>query len=231
MTQRKRSHKPTGRERSGGVEPVADAVTLPNANPTGILVMLAFGLVIALAWFGGRYVENPSELSGGWRTAAAVALAVVVGLATSTLMSLAYCMFFLRSSALSRRFFDAVSVRSAMGAVLGTLFGLRLVIPESALFQRGTLSTPPSFSGLVQNIGTWATIVTLAFIASCWWFAWPPLREMVRDRGNELRATLAPRSEPRPYDWMSRLFGGAILLWSNFLGVNTGIAVYWIVVR
>lgn len=199
----------------------------PNSNPSPLAMLLALSAVIILGHFSASYIADPSRISGGWRYFYAVAMGVTGFLSVSTLTILGYCLIALRSSDLSRKFFDTISIRSVIGAVLGSLLGLRLAesLPK--------MSVPD----LMGYVGTLATVFTLVMIATCWPFAWGPAKEaaqsIVQAIVNDIRSLFskvhqADKTSPTEI-WVDRgqkLLAFAIFLAANATGLPVGISVY-----
>lgn len=148
-------------------ETIADNALL-SINPGTVLMALLMALIIFAGHLAAPYVAEPSSVPLPWRLPIAGLLAVVAGLSTATLTCLAYSLVFLNDLAGVKRFSQAVGQYAAMGAILGTLLGLRMAVPllnDSVSTHHGRLD----FTAYISTLSNTATIFTLVMISACWW--------------------------------------------------------------
>lgn len=139
-----------------------------NAEPSLILIITVIAFVFAVSIFGSRYTVDLNTLSAPWRHIAGVAAAVFTFLAMSTLTTMAYCFLFHRDTDVVRRFAATVGNFATIGAILGTLLGLRLVVPFGLDLLHHRKDPEQPFMEYISLAGSTATIVTLVMISFCW---------------------------------------------------------------
>jgi hypothetical protein len=194
---------------------------LPDFSP--FLMMLLLGAIIVLGHLFGPYIAHPSRLRGAWLDLYAILMSVMAFAATSTLTSLAYCLVALRKSELAKKFFEAISVRSVVGVVLGSLLGLRLAASVHGM----------SFDEYTAEIANLATIFTLIMIASCWWFSWGPAIDagkgiFAESKGHSRNEVDKPRQASRQGEpgRIGNLIGILIVVSGNVTGLATALSVF-----
>jgi hypothetical protein len=209
------------------VKKETESKKFPESNPSPLAMVVALTAVIVLGHFSASYIADPSRISGDWRYCYAVLMCATVGLSVSTLTIVGYCLIALRSSELSQKLFETISTRSVIGAVLGSLLGLRLAesLPKM------------SFPVLIGDVGTLATVFTLVMIATCWPFAWGPAQEAAQSIVQALMQDIRSlSSKVREADktgsketWAGRGHKGLaflIVLSANATGLPVAISVY-----
>jgi hypothetical protein len=184
-----------------------------------VFLLLAF--IIVAGWRAPQYVVDPTTLPGPQREVAAVVLAAFAFLAFSTLNVAAYCLIVAMKSELTRKFIAAVANRAAIGAILGTLLGLRLapmMVPPNNGSQQ---AQPVTFIGFEGNLSNTITLFTLILVATAWPYCAGPVMEAAAEI---LSSGLS---------WLKSLEGALrvplallMLVSSNFLGFALAGAVY-----
>lgn len=81
---------------------------------------------------------------------------------------MAYCFLFHRETEVVRRFAATVGNFATIGAILGTLLGLRPVVPFGLDLLHGRNDPKQPFMEYIGLAGSTATIVTLLMISFCW---------------------------------------------------------------
>ncbi|MFI6928373.1 hypothetical protein ACIBIZ_51195 [Nonomuraea spiralis] len=141
-----------------------------------ILTLLLAGLIVP-AGSVPQYFVDPRTLPPGWKEAVAIFAFAVVFSATATLAFLGYLLVLqraARSAQIIGRFKVAsdelmtmVASYAGVGAILGTLLGLRLAAPLQVALPLNP-TPPPTFMEYISLLGNMITIVTLVMISSCW---------------------------------------------------------------
>jgi len=158
---------------------------LPEApGPITMTILVAF--VIIGGHLAAPYIANPASVPRPWLYVVAGLLATVSFLAVATLTELAYCIRFLRSLPSSKRFFSFVGNYSAVGAVAGTVLGLRMAGPLLIDSQRHPSASGFNFGDLLGVVGNTITMLTLFMVALCWPYAWGPVREIAKEERSKL---------------------------------------------
>jgi hypothetical protein len=147
-------------------------------DPLPILTFLLAGLIVPAGWVP-QYFVDPRTLPPGWKEAVAVFAFAVVFSATATLAFLGYLLVIQRAArsaqvigrfkVASDELMTMVASYAGVGAILGTLLGLRLAAPlQVALPLNPNPAPPPTFMEYVSLLGNVITIVTLVMISACW---------------------------------------------------------------
>jgi hypothetical protein len=148
---------------------------------TALLVFVILGGHLA-----APYIADPASIPRPWLYIVAVVASVATFAAVATLTVLAYSIRFLRFLPAAKRFFSFVGNYSAVGAVAGTVLGLRMAGP--LLIHNKNFG----FADLMSETGNTITMLTLLMVALCWPYAWGPVLAISRAE----RATSAVRRMP-----------------------------------
>lgn len=181
-------------------------------------------MVIGGGWYGAPYVADPASVPRPWLYVVAVVAAVVFFAAVSTLTLLGYCLVVVRHATAATTFLTRVGNYSAIGAIAGTLLGLRVAAPQLA-----DSPQEPTFVELVGVVGNTATLLTLVMIAACW----PSLLGLVRatkDAAMERLAATHPLFRWATNPKINRWFVPVAVLSSNSAGVTAGFAAWHVMV-
>lgn len=196
---------------------------LPEA-PGPIVMTILVALVIVGGHLAAPYIADPASVPRPWLYIVAGLLAAITFLAVATLTELAYCIRFLRSLPSSKRFFSFIGNYSAVGAVAGTVLGLRMAGPLLIDSQRHPSPNGFHFGDLLGVVGNTITMLTLFMIALCWPYAWGPVREVAREERSKL-------GEARKRSRMSApTLAFPVLMAGNFGGLYAASAVWRILV-
>ncbi|MDG4784824.1 hypothetical protein O7626_02560 [Micromonospora sp. WMMD1102] len=189
------------------------------AQPGPVLAVLLISGLIAAGWLAPRYVADPTTIAGPARYVVAAGLAVIAFLSFSTLNLVAYCLIVTRQSEPTKRFVSAVGNRAAIGAILGTLLGLRMASMMGDRPVEDPAVQPTTFLDFESNLSNTITLVTLALIGTAWPYCWGPVRASMT----------AFASKPPLAAHAGKLgfaLGATLLLSSHFLGFGVALAVY-----
>jgi hypothetical protein len=84
--------------------------------------------IILLSGLAAPYVADPAAVKGWPKYVVAISLAGVAGFSAATLGFLGYCLAFARTKS-TDDFLQKVLFRAGVGAIFGTLLGLRIAPP------------------------------------------------------------------------------------------------------
>ncbi|HEY7596086.1 MAG TPA: hypothetical protein VH969_23285 [Actinophytocola sp.] len=198
---------------------------MAGAEPKPILIGGAVLFVFAVSiGGGGRYVINPNLLTGTWSYIAGALAATFTFLAMSTLMSMAYCFMFPRDTTLVRAFAASVGNFAAIGAIVGTLLGLRLVVPFGIDLVQHRADHDQPFMECISIVGSAATMVTLMMIGLCWVRSLGVLIYSIRSNVG------AADSRSRTVVLIRGVLPAVIMAGANFLALNAARAMMFLVV-
>ncbi|MEV2237444.1 hypothetical protein [Micromonospora sp. NPDC049891] len=189
------------------------------AQPGPALAMLLLAGLILAGWLAPRYVADPTTVDAPARYVVAAGLAVVAFLSFSTLNLAAYCLIVARKSEPTKRFITAIGNRAAIGAILGTLLGLRMATMMDGQPAGDPDAPATTFLDFESNLSNTITLATLTLVGTAWPYCWGPVRA----------AMTAVASTPplKPYARVTGLvLGTVLLLSSHFLGLGVAMAVY-----
>ncbi|MBO4272722.1 hypothetical protein [Microbispora triticiradicis] len=131
-----------------------------------ILFLLA--ALIPSSGFVASSIADPASIPRPWSFVVAVILCMITFLSTSVLAALAYSFMYLRDMDEAQRFMKAVANHAGIGAIFGTLIGLRLAEPLLIESRRHQPVQNVEFVDFISLISNTATVVTLALIGLCW---------------------------------------------------------------
>ncbi|MGR6317559.1 hypothetical protein Q2K19_05130 [Micromonospora soli] len=163
------SRKPAGRatrnERQAATPPPDRAIRFAS-NPGALVMVVLMGLVVLGGHLAARYIDDPALIPGPWRIVVAVAAAVVVFLAVSTLTQLTTVLMLPVTPPSTRSFLVHIGEFSAVGAILGTALGFRM--GEHLFVDAGRDPARYGFPDLLGTISDGITVLTLVTVALCW---------------------------------------------------------------
>ncbi|AVT28275.1 hypothetical protein C6361_00800 [Plantactinospora sp. BC1] len=189
------------------------------AQPGPALAVLLLVGLFAAGWLAPRYVADPTAVQGSARYVVAAGLAVVAFLAFSTLNLVAYCLIVARRSEPTKRFVAAVGNRAAIGAILGTLLGLRMATMMADRTAGGTVTEGITFLEFESNLSNTITLATLALIGTAWPYCWGPVKTSM--------AAFAAKPPLQAHSGkVGSALGAVLLLSTHFLGFGVALSVY-----
>lgn len=195
-----------------------------SAEPSLTLIVGVIGFLIAVSIVGDRYAMNPNLLTGPWLYIVGALTAVFTFLAMSTLTSMAYCFMFHRDTAVVRAFVATLGNFATIGAILGTLLGLRLVTPFGIDLMRNRSSHEQPFMEYISLVGSAATMVTLMMIGFCWVRS---LAAVISTIGHNIGAA---DSHSRWVVIIRVVLPAVIVLIANYAAVDAAFAMMFIVI-
>ncbi|MCI4064527.1 hypothetical protein MRQ36_18880 [Micromonospora sp. R77] len=178
--------------------------------------------LVLLVILGGRlaagYIDDPASIPGAWRPGVALAAAIVVGLAVSTLTQLITALMLPVTLPSTRSFLVHVGEFSAVGAILGIALGFRM--GEYLFVEAGRSPARYGFPDLLATISDAVTVTTLLTVALCW------VRSafLVPELARALRASRRLRAP-------ATASGFLLLIYGNYIGYQAATFVYELLVR
>jgi hypothetical protein len=205
-------------------DPHARTLRRVSAEPSPVLIVGVVVFVIAVSISGGRYVLNPNLLAEPWRHIVGVLAAVFTFLAMSTLTSMAYCFMFHRNTTVVRAFVATVGNFATIGAILGTLLGLRLAVQFGVELRQNRGDHEQPFMDYVSVAGSTATVITLMMIGCCWVRSWGVVQSTIWH--NVGAADTHSRTVVAIRRWLPLV----IITGANFVAIEAALAMLDIVV-
>jgi hypothetical protein len=126
------------------------------------------------------YIADPASVPRPWLYIVAAVASIATFASVATLTVLAYSIRFLRFLPAAKRFFSFVGNYSAVGAVAGTVLGLRMAGPLLVDSMRHPATKRFDFTDLMGVTGNTITMLTLVMVALCWPYAWGPVLAITR---------------------------------------------------
>jgi len=136
----------------------------PNAavsGPNRVFMFIMVFLIVPIGWRGASYVADPATLPEPWLHVFAWAAAAATYLSTVVAVVFGYVFAFPRDVRAARVFAGIVANYAGIGALLGSLLGLRAAYP---LYYDENYS----FVRYIGIVGNSTMALTLAAVALCW---------------------------------------------------------------
>jgi hypothetical protein len=190
----------------------------PPSNPGAFVVVALLALVVFGSDLAAPYAADPGSVPRPWLYGVAVLAWFTVWGSTVTLTCVFYCLIFLRTVDAARAFLQGISNYTAIGAIAGTLLGLRLADPI-LLVRQGSPDAPElTFVEFLGLVGSTAMVLTLFAIACYFPWVLGPLRATWK---LGLNRTFAAYDELEP-SWLRRIRprGAGVLTFIVILGAN-----------
>jgi hypothetical protein len=192
----------------------------PNA---AIALMVLFVLTVSIA--ADEYAMSPTLVTGRWEMVLAGASALVVFLATSTLTTTAYLVMFRRDTTGVRAFLNTLGTFATIGAILGTLLGLRLTLTFADEVAAHPEDHEQPLLEYVSLVGSTATVLTLVMVGLCWVRALGATKLTL-----SVNLGTAHVQEPWYVLWPRRIYGVLLVFGGNTIGAYAAIGIWSIVV-
>lgn len=193
----------------------------------GILLVL----IILVGHLAAPAIADPASVPRPWSFVVASLAAAIVGFSTATLTSLVYCLAFFRDVEPARNLLKWIANYAAIGAILGTLLGLRMTGPLLTDTQQHPDAQHITFVGLLGTISNTATLFTLFMIAVCWLRIPFLIKEVAADSTAASHTSSQPLPAWTRFSTLRRLQIFSLLLVGNFAGLWAGYAVWKILQR
>lgn len=184
----------------------------PGTAPMVIMVLTAS----LLAAFAAPYVADPTSVPAPWKYVTSAILGFAFWGAASSISCASLPLVFLRRLSSARTLFQHLGAYASIGAILGTLLGLRIL-----------LSSHWKFAEYMNTLGGVITMFTVFALAFCWFHS-AILLFSVRD---EFVADYVCIPFRHPLSEAAQRRVGTIAAWGsliagNSLGASVGLAVF-----
>jgi hypothetical protein len=179
-------------------------------------------LVVVGGHLGAHYLADPASIPRPWRSVAGWAAGIVIFGAASTLTQILVVFATPVRLPSTRRYLELVGTFSAIGAILGAALGFRAAM--HLFVDGGRDAGRYGLADFLDTVGDDVTLATLVMVALCWPFTVKLFVEMAA----AMRERLTHRGVPMPG---SALFSFAVLLYGNWVGLNTAFFAYELLTR
>ncbi|HEU0088434.1 MAG TPA: hypothetical protein VFQ77_12420 [Pseudonocardiaceae bacterium] len=217
----------SGNERQQPEDLDAKILRTLSAEPKTATVLGVTIFLILVSIFAYRHVMDPGLIERPWLYVVAAFVAAFTFLAASSLTIMTYCFMFHRNTAAARAFLGSVGNFAAIGAVLGTLLGLRLAVPFFNEIQSHPADHKQPFMELMSLIGNTATILVLLMIGFCWVRA---VGLVILTMRKNVGTSGAQTDEAKSWttNWSRRVLSVGLLIVANYVGLRTAWAIWFI---
>lgn len=194
----------------------------PHRFFIGILLVL----IILVGHLAAPAIADPASVPRPWSFVVAILVAATMGLSTATLTSLVYCLAFFRDVEPARNLLKWIANYAAIGAILGTLLGLRMAGPLLADAQQHPTAQHVTFVGLLGTVSNTATLFTLFMIAVCWLRIPVLIKEVAADSTSASHTSSKPLPAWTRHPKLRWLQNFSLVVVGNSAGLWASIAVW-----
>ncbi|HEU0088763.1 MAG TPA: hypothetical protein VFQ77_14150 [Pseudonocardiaceae bacterium] len=208
-------------------DPDARILRTLSAEPNTAAIWGVIAFLFLVSIFAYRYVMDPGLIARPWLYVVATLIAIFTFWAASNLTTMAYCFLFHRDTVAARAFIDSLGKFAAIGAILGTLLGLRLATPFLDEIQNQRTGHRQPFMEFIGLIGSTATILTLLMVGFCWVRAVAAVKLTMRKNVGTSDAQIG-EAKSCTTKWSRRVLSAGLLIGGNYAGVKAAWAIWFI---